>query len=579
MKSKSKYKNTALSYARAVASGRRIAGKEIQQAAARFLKDLDRKDLELHTREPDFVIGIIERFMVHNKGEDIEGRSLVGQPLTLQPWQIFIVYNLVGFYKKGTNERRFKEAFIMVPRKSGKTLFVAALAWGLGMLEHRSRSQIYIVAGSGKQALEAFNDIKFSLQSKGIDEEFKILDSYVQRSISWEEYDEDGNLCGGLGVEALASNPKGHDSFNCNIAIMDELHVMSASEYNRFKEAMKAYTNKLAIAITTAGDNTNSFCYRRMDYSIKVVSGTVKDDQLFVFIARADQDENGDVDYLNPVQHKKANPSFGVTIRPADMLNDARQASNDPQQRKDFLSRSLNIYTSAQKAYFNLDEFKASDRKYTWTLEELAKLPVKWFGGADLSKLHDLTASALYGNYKGVDIVITHAYFPIVTAYEKADKDNIPLFGWKDDGWLTMTNTPTVNYADVVAWFTQMRDMGFKIQKVAFDKKFGREFYLLMNQAKFKMEDAPQYFWAKSEGFRRIEEKAKNGEFYYLHSDAYEYCVSNVAAVEKTDDMIQFEKIRPETRIDIFDASVFAARAFLESLEKSTQARKWFGDE
>ena len=176
-----------------------------------------------------------------------------------------------------------------------------------------------------------------------------------------------------------------------------------------------------------------------MDYGVKVVSGTVKDDTLFVFIARADTDENGDCDYMSPIQHEKANPSYGVTIRPDDMMQEAFQAQNDPQQRKDFLSRSLNIYTSAMRAYFNIEEFRKSDGQYHWTLDELAKLPIDWYGGADLSKLHDLTAAALFGRYKDTDIIITHAFFPVVAAHIKADEDNIPLFGWEDDGWLTMS--------------------------------------------------------------------------------------------------------------------------------------------
>ena len=129
---------------------------------------------------------------------------------------------------------------------------------------------------------------------------------------------------------------------------------------------MKAYTNKLMIGITTAGDEINSFCYRRLDYAVKVVSGTVKDDSLFAFVSRADQDEKGNVDYTSAEQHEKANPSYGVTIRPADIMQDALQAQNDPQQRKDLLSRSLNIYTSAMRAYFDLGEFQRSDQKYNW---------------------------------------------------------------------------------------------------------------------------------------------------------------------------------------------------------------------
>ena len=100
----------------------------------------------------------------------------------------------------------------------------------------------------------------------------------------------------------------------------------------------------------------------------------MENEQYFIFLCEADADENGDVDFTNPKVHAMANPAYGVSIRPDDILNDAMIALNDPQMRKDFLSKSLNVYTSSTRAYFNIEEFRRSDEQYGWTLDELACL-------------------------------------------------------------------------------------------------------------------------------------------------------------------------------------------------------------
>ena len=564
-----------VTYAESIRDGEKVACEELKQSINRFFADLENPNYEMTYKDPEFCIQIIEKTLCHQQGEKLDGTPLRGTPFLLEPFHKFIIYNLVGFRLSGTNILRYHESLIFIPRKNIKTSFAAALSWALSLLFRRSGSKMYIASAALMQSLESFDFLKYNIERMGENKKdggsVKIIDNYTEHSMSADMGD------GTFFIRALAANPDSQDSLNCNIAICDEIHAFKKpKQYNLFKEAMTAYTNKLFIGISTAGDNEQAFLGQRLKYCRKVLDGTVKDEQYFIFICCAPEGvKDGSVDFTDPKVHEMANPAYGVSIRPEEILNDSLQAMNDPQQRKDFFAKSLNVYTNALKSYFDIDEFRRSDGKYNWSIDELAKLPINWYGGADLSKLHDLTAVALFGHYQKVDIIITHAFFPVVAAHIKADQDNIPLFGWADDGWLTLCNSPTVNHADVVNWFIDMRRRGFNIRQVGHDRKFCREYFIRMKNEKFRVIDQPQYYYKKSEGFRRIENSAKNGNLYYLHSEAFEYCVENVSAVEKTDDMIQYEKVNPEHRIDLFDAAVFASIRYLENMEKSQKAKKW----
>lgn len=546
-----------------------------KKAIERFYNDLNDDRWDWNPNDADFVVSIIEKTICHQQGETQDGHPLRGTPFILMHFHKFIIYNLLGFKRKGTIINKYHEALIFIPRKNVKTTFASALSYALGLLYRRSGSKVYVVAAALKQTLETFNFLKFNIRNMGESDEegghFHIIDNNNEHSIK-------ANIADGMfELNALAANPDAQDSFNCNVAIADEIHAFKKpKQYNLFKEAMKAYTNKLMIGISTAGDDPSSFLAQRVKYCKRVLDGEVTDDQYFIFICEADMSTNDEggkyLDYMNPSVLAMANPGIGQSVRMEDLLNDALQAQNDPQQRKDFFAKSLNVFTNQIDTYFDMNVVVESDSKYNWTIDELAKLPIKWYGGADLSKLHDLTGACLYGRYKNVDICISHAFIPITEANRKADEDNIPVFWWEEEGWLTVCNSSVIEYEDVVDWFIKVKKRGFDIRWVGYDRRYSREFVLKMKKAGIRIQDQKQLYVEKTEAFREIEKKYNMREFYYCHNKAYEYCVSNVKAVEDSDDFVRFQKVMPNQRIDLFDSSVIACKQLLIANEKSTSA-------
>ena len=587
---------------------------ELQRLGARrFLDDLDSGRWDFKAALPEFCISIMTGLFTFAQAERLDGTPLRGKPFELMPWHVFTTYNVCGFYLPGTQIRRFTEANLMLPRKSVKTTFGRGLNMSLAMYYRMSGVKTITVAGSLKQAMEGFNWIKYNFVQLGLVADnnppgkLRMLDSSLGHRI-------EGEFWGGhIIVDTLAFKPDLFDSFNAQFVHLDELELYkNAIPYTRLRDSMKGFTNKLLLTTFTAGDDGVGFAAQHRNYMEGVLRGTVTGpaaERTFVLLAQC-PDQIGGVPYTDPKVftmpelHRAANPAYNITIRPEDMIAAAQQAAHNPMLRNEFFTRSLNRFVGSIKAWFDLEEFRRSDEHYRWTQEDAAKLIRAWYGGADLSKLHDLTAADIVGEIPqkvaaewcrrwakadGIDnpwvppedvlVILPHCWFPVTAAQEKADQDQIPLFGWQEDGWLDMPNTPSMDPTEPVKQFLAWKGRGFQIKRVGHDRKFARPYYTAMRKAGFRIKDQPQLYLQKSEGFRYIEHKAKIGCLYYFSAEPFEYCVSNVRATEKVDDAVQYEKLAEHARIDVFDAAVFATVRMLIDTERSSAGEGWFDDD
>ena len=558
----------------------------------RFLDDLKNKRWKFSPVLPEFCAKTMTKLFAFSQGERLDGTPLRGRPFEFMPWSLFCTYAICGFYDAQTGIRRFTEADVFAPRKTVKTTWAENLLTSLAFYYRMSGVKAKTVAGSLKQGLEGFDWLVYNFKRLGLVADnnppgkLRLLDSSLGHSI-------EGDFWGGhIDLETLAYKPDLFDAFNAQLVHLDELELYrDARPYSRLRDASKAYTNKLILCTFTAGDDGTGFAAQHHAYMEGILRGTITTedaDRCFVFMAEAPKKDDGSVDFLDPAVHRAANPAYGITVRPADMMAAAYQAQHNPTLQKEFLTRSLNIFVSSFRAWFNIDEFRRSDSHYSWTQAETAKLISSWYGGADLSKLHDLTAAAIVGEVpaskaatenwtppEDVLVILPHCWFPVTAAAEKADKDQIPLFGWKDDGWLDMPNEPSMDPTEPVKQFTAWKSAGHRIRKVGHDRKFARPYYTAMRKAGFSVTDQPQLYLQKSEGFRYIEHKAKIGCLYYFSSEPFEYCVSNVRAQEKVDDAVQYDKINQTSRIDVFDAAVFAVIRMLIDTERRGAADRW----
>jgi phage terminase large subunit-like protein len=421
-------------YVRAVLAGDVPAGRLVRLACERHLRDLELT--ERPGGHPDGLyldLGTVERAikffgcLCHSKGE------WAGEPFVLEPWQVFIVGSLLG-WKRADGTRRFRGAYLEVPRKNGKSTLLAGLGlYGL-VMDQEPGAEIYCAATMRDQAKIVWGE------AARMRDRSPALAARVRKFVGSLTVAETNSKMMPLGADADVL-----DGLNPHVVIIDELHAhRTRAVLDVMDSATGARRQPLLVVITTAGSNRASVCWEQHAYGEKVLAGTVEDDSTFVYIATLDE---GD-DWRSEAAWRKANPNLGVSVKLDYLERRAAKAEKVPAEQNAFRRLHLDEWTEAADAWLTVG---------AWEAVQESGLELSDYSGAtawaavDISSRRDLTALLTVVEDGDQLIAFPKFWMPAESILERSERDGVDYAAWRDQQLITATPGPVVNVAFVAA--------------------------------------------------------------------------------------------------------------------------------
>ena len=533
--------NMANQYARDVLNGKILACKSIQLACKRHFNDLKisldkdypyRFDRELAERACRFV-----QLLPHSSGD------LAGQKLKLEPWQAFAFSSVFGWVTKKTKKRRFREAYIRVARKNGKSFFAAGIGTYMFCADGENSAEVYCGATTMAQSKKVFTPARQmadrlpSLRSK-----FSIsvwVDSLTR---------PDGSL-----FAPIAGKPGDGDSPHC--AIIDEYHEHDTDHmYEAMTLGMGARSQPLTLIITTAGTSLESPCYDKDKQVKEMLNGHVPNDRLFGLIYELDE---GD-DWTDPTNFIKANPNLDVSISYDDLLAEMEVAKQVPRKVNAFKTKRLNIWVSGKAAFYNMTQWHAAADK-SLRYEDFAG--EDYYLGLDLAQRLDLNA--------GVGVFVReiegkkHYYCirPKFWVPEDTVRSTDPKIAKTADryvkfvemGALEATDGAEADYREILASIIDLQEIDkVRVSEIPIDPSGATALSHELQDHGFEPISIRQDYTNMSPPMKELEAALAGGRFHHDGNPVLSWCISNVIGknVPGSDDIVRPTKGDKQSKID-----------------------------
>ncbi|UED78041.1 terminase large subunit [Brevibacillus sp. DP1.3A] len=534
-------------YAEQVVKGKIIAGQKVKLACQRHLNDLKRSEDESFPYVFDLAMGhrpirFIEKYCKPSKGNF--------KQLVLQPWQHFILGNLFGWVHKETRLRRFKEGFVFVGRKNGKTTKISGVSLYGVSKDGENGADIPLLANSMKQARLLFDEAQAMIKaSPKLKKRFRTLRDAIHYDKAFSK------------IEPQASDSEKLDGLNTHIGIFDEIHEYKDYKLiNVIKNSRGSRDQPLLIYITTAGYQLDGPLINYYEQGDDVLNGVITDERTFYFLAELDDEEEFD----KPETWIKANPNLGVSIKLSDMVEDWEKAKRTPSERTDFITKRFNKFVNgSEESFLDYETIKKNDKERNPT--DFASIPC--VGGFDLSDTEDFTSACL--EFPLVDtgevFVIEHSWVPMRKVLEGNEK--IPYREYEELGLLTIIPGDYVKKEYVFDWFVE-QSKRFIIEKITYDpaKAFG--LIESLNNYGFATEVVRQGYLTLGPAVDDMKERFLDGNVIFNNNRLFRWYINNVKMVEDRNRNKIPTKVGRYRKIDGFAAFLNAHTEIMKKFVK-----------
>lgn len=448
-------------------------------------------------------VDFIERFLFHYEGEWARKHFL------LQPWQEFIVRNIFG-WMRADGTRRFREAWVEVARKNGKSPLAAAVGNYMFIADGESGAQVYSAAMDKDQARIVWNHAKEQIKASPSLRPPRVRIHDAKQGVNCLTFQTNF-------FQPLGADTDSMDGLNVHCALIDEVHAHKKRNLITVIEtATGARRQPLIFKITTAGTTRAAVYMAEHKAAVAVLEGR-ESHQIFAFICALDKDD----DWTDPRNFEKANPNLGVSVKRDDLLEKLEKAKNSPSFQNEFRRLHLNQQTEQTERAIDVAAWNACAftglikmpevkndlaRAVEWRKQVMEQLKGEsCCAGDDLSSKNDLTCNALLFRIERSFVVLPFFYMPEANLQKRVQDDRVPYDLWAEEGFIELTPGNVVDYSFIRKRHLELADQ-FSIGECGYDPWNATQFAVDLQGDGFTMVEVRQSFAALSEPTKELVE-------------------------------------------------------------------------